>query len=207
VPYSEEAHYRPEDMMTLCPNCHAAATYGALTIADQRKFKANPVNLQRGLAQGMMHIHQSELRIVAGDNFFLGGGPLITVDGEVLVAFELESEGHLALYVKLYDADDNLIMSVDKNVWQSGDIELWDIDYRYQRLKVRSRKRKVELHIDARNSPVQFYANIWRHGHVIEFEPRRIRLDRKGFNLAFSRCEFVRTGFDVITQPEVTIEI
>jgi hypothetical protein len=160
IPYSEEAHYRPEDMMTLCPNCHDAATFGALTIDDQRKFKDKPFNLQRGLTQGMMALHQSELRIAAGSNFFIGGSPLITVDGEVLVAFELEPEGCLALYVRLYDADDNLVMSVEKNVWQSGDIQLWDIEFRYQRLRVRSRKRKLELHIDARKSPVQFYANI-----------------------------------------------
>ena len=41
VPYAHEHHYRPQDMMTLCPNCHAQATAGAMPESEQRHYKAN----------------------------------------------------------------------------------------------------------------------------------------------------------------------
>ena len=50
IPYSEEQHFRVDDMMILCPNCHSMATDGALTIEEQRAIQSNLFNISRGYA-------------------------------------------------------------------------------------------------------------------------------------------------------------
>ena len=52
VEWSEDQHFRTQDMMVLCPLHHDQATKGAMPEAEQRRFKAKPYNVQRGLAQG-----------------------------------------------------------------------------------------------------------------------------------------------------------
>jgi hypothetical protein len=36
---SEDQHFRPEDMMVLCPTHHNQATKGAMPVGEQREFK------------------------------------------------------------------------------------------------------------------------------------------------------------------------
>ena len=51
VQWKDDQHFRPEDMMVLCPNDHDRATKGAFPEAEQRRWKANPYNKERGLAK------------------------------------------------------------------------------------------------------------------------------------------------------------
>jgi hypothetical protein len=51
-------HYRPEDMMVLCPNHHVKATKGAMPEAEQRALKANPWNIRHQMAKGPLAVHQ-----------------------------------------------------------------------------------------------------------------------------------------------------
>src|SRR5450755_2216738 len=48
VEWAEEEHFRPEDMMVLCPLHHDQATKGAMPAIEQRQMKSAPHNIQRG---------------------------------------------------------------------------------------------------------------------------------------------------------------
>lgn len=75
VPYAVEPHFRPEDMMALCPNHHDEANSGAMTARRQRRYKAEPYNHKRGFAQGLLTITGQALTAFLGGNTFSGGGP------------------------------------------------------------------------------------------------------------------------------------
>jgi hypothetical protein len=55
VPYSVEPHFRPEDMIALCPNHHELANDGALSAEQQRAAKASPYNRQHGHVMGPLY--------------------------------------------------------------------------------------------------------------------------------------------------------
>jgi hypothetical protein len=97
IPFANEAHFRAADMMALCPNCHGEATGGALTSARQRYYKANPFNLERGFARGWLTINEDYLGVVLGGNEFAGGGGLILVDDDPLIALEMNESRSLDL--------------------------------------------------------------------------------------------------------------
>src|SRR4051794_24329854 len=54
VPWAEEEHFRPDDMLVLCPNHHDECTKGAATEGEQRAWKQEPFNVTRGYAEGLL---------------------------------------------------------------------------------------------------------------------------------------------------------
>ena len=65
IDYAIEQHFRPEDMMILCPYCHDEATK-AMPELEQRGHKANPYNIQRGMVSGSLEINHSECAVDLG---------------------------------------------------------------------------------------------------------------------------------------------
>jgi uncharacterized CHY-type Zn-finger protein len=207
IPFSEEKHFRPEDMMVLCPNCHNEATHGAMTEKEQRQYKSQPYNRKRGYAKGMLKLNDGQLVINVGKNYFVGGGSIIQVDGRDIIRLDLNSEGSLELSAYLYDEQDNLMVSIVRNEWISGSIEAWDIEFKYRLLRIRKRIKSVDLTIDARKNPTEIRANLWRKGHLISVDPNILRVDREGLDCGFVGCTFQRNCIDFRTQPDIHINI
>lgn len=203
IPFHEEEHFRPEDMMVLCPNCHDEATQGAMTEKEQRKYKSQPYNTKRGHAEGMLKMHGNQLVIKIGNNYFVGGGSIIQVDGIDLIRLDLNSEGSLELTAYLYDEQDNLLVTIERNEWVSGSITPWDIEYKYRLLRIRKHKGSVDLTIDARKNPTNIRANLWWKGHLIFADPNILRVDRQGIDIGFADCTFSRCCIDFRTQPYI----
>ena len=62
IPYAEDHHFRPEDMMALCPNCHDAAN----NVRNHRRAAktpqiSRPHNLKRGYAAGLLTVNDRSL--------------------------------------------------------------------------------------------------------------------------------------------------
>lgn len=151
----------PEDLMLLCPNCHRAATQGAMLESEQRYFRLEPYNIKRGYVKGQLIIRQNALALSVGSNQFIGDGRLIMVDTEDLVSIGLNEDGRLDLSVNLYDNKDKLIAKISHNEWQSGDTFPWDLQSSYQRISIRSRSRNISLEIDARKYPIEVRGDFW----------------------------------------------
>src|SRR4051812_28142048 len=52
IPYASDQHFRPQDMVALCGNCHPAV--GKLGLDLQYKVKADPHNVRNGLMKGAL---------------------------------------------------------------------------------------------------------------------------------------------------------
>ncbi|MGB8981718.1 MAG: HNH endonuclease signature motif containing protein [Anaerolineales bacterium] len=207
VPFGEEEHFRPEDMMVLCPNCHDEATQGAMPEKDQRKYKSHPYNKRRGFAQGLLTINDYGLLIRLGNNYFKGGGSIIQMDGNDIVRVGIHPEGFLELTTYLYNQQDDLLVSIVKNEWISGNVEPWDIEFKYRWLRIRERRGKINLTVDARKSPTNITAKLWRFGHLVYADSNILRIDRHGLNCGFTSCTFTRRCIDFQTKPEMAVHI
>jgi hypothetical protein len=174
VPYEVEEHFRPEDMMLLCPTCHDMATKGALEERDQRRFKNNPYNRKRGYANGKLHLPTRACAVVLGHNTLLGAGCFIRVDESCLVGLHLGEAGQLEVSTVLYDKTDELRVVIERNEWITGDPVPWDFESDYQYLKLRSKLYSVLLELDARKHPLYLRAQLWRRGVSIDAQPSRI---------------------------------
>ena len=129
----------PQEIMLLCPNHHTEATEGAMLEEEQRHYKTHPFNIENGFVEGTLKVNQITPAVLIATNTF-GDGDFFIVDDESLLSIEIY-EGKLELSMKLYDENDNLLAEIERNEWISGDPLPWDIESRYQWLRIRRRQR------------------------------------------------------------------
>lgn len=199
VPFSDaDPHFRPEDMMILCPLDHREATVGAMPVTEQRKYKKEPFNIKRGYADGLLKINQPYAAIVAGSNLFVGERWMIRVDGEPLLSLAV-AEGRLQLDLALYDKEDALLALVEQNEWISGDPLPWDIEAGFQRLKIRRKLSDVALDIDARSLPLSVGGNLWRKKQNIKLSRSEVSVHGVVENASVRDLALVNLGLDIDT--------
>jgi hypothetical protein len=198
VPYTEkDPHYRPDDMMILCPNHHDEATQQVMSEATQREHKAHPYNIVNGYAGGMLTVDQARPEInIGGSVGMIGEGSLIEVDRGPLMYLATGERGTLLLDVALYDEEDRLVAEITENEWVSSDPLPWDIDFGYRDLTIRSAPRRIALSMDTRVTPIMIRADLWRKGKRIQLGSNGVtwsgggggisELSTEGFMIAIS---------------------
>ncbi|MGH2788070.1 MAG: hypothetical protein ACRDJV_09185 [Actinomycetota bacterium] len=152
VPFADDAHNRPEDMMVLCPNHHDEANDGAVSEGEQRQIKAAPFNIQRGYTDGVLKVNQTHLCVDMGF-LVVAEGAVVRTENEELFKLGLR-ENRLSLSLRLYDERNRLRAAIKDNEWVSGKPELWDIEAGWQRLTLRQKRGEISLRIDAKREPV-----------------------------------------------------
>lgn|SRR5574341_39565 len=205
IPYAQDQHFRPEDMMALCPNCHDAANKGGMSIDEQRRLKSQPYNIRLGYVSGSLTVSGESLQVNMGENLFIGGGTIISADEEPLVSLDLNNSGSLELTLRLYDERHNLTSSIDRNEWVSRDHLPWDIDASYQRLTIRKAKGDISLDLDLRRTPASIRANLWWKGHLILVSPSDIRVDHQ--LATFKNCSFRMCSLSISTSPKLVVGV
>ncbi|MFO1535590.1 MAG: HNH endonuclease signature motif containing protein [Thermoplasmatota archaeon] len=173
VEWAQEQHFRPEDMMVLCPNHHNQATAKALSTLLQRQAKANPYNREHGLVSGQLAVEQKQLTVLLGSNTYINTPILLEINSRPIVAMSLGPKGTLLLDLDLYGKDGNLVARVSKNEWEARADSTWDIEFRYRWLRLREAQRKISLEIDATKSTVEIRAYLWFKGQPIRLGPKK----------------------------------
>jgi hypothetical protein len=181
VEWVEEAHFRPQDMMVLCPLHHDQATKGALPHDRQREYKKHPRNIVRGYVNGLLALTQDYCAASLGSTQVVGEGPFLLVDQEPLIGFYMGPH-NLELSLCLFDQNDAPLLEIDRNEWISGDPLPWDIQADWRQLTVRQRQRDIILSLDARRVPLELRGKFWRHGQAISISPQGIEFEGAPLN-------------------------
>jgi hypothetical protein len=141
-------------MMVLCPTHHDE--FGsAVPEAKQRTYKSRPYNIQHGLAGGLLRVNQDYCAINLGSLTVVNQGPILSIDGEVLLALRVD-EGMLKLSLTVYDREDRLLVLIEDNEWLSGDPLPWDIE------ALREKARMINLDLNAKSIPPFLAPNFGR---------------------------------------------
>lgn len=184
IPYSQCLTHNANDMMCLCPNHHAEADR-ATPQEEQRRWKAKPVNISGGHVDGLLKVYPKVLAIDAGTVQFIGDGCLARIDKRELLRLDLDNEGRILLTAHLLDKQNRPLVSIDRNQWQSGQPDLWDIRAGFQTLEVRQSHGEVALSIDATKDFIRFRGALWHNGALIRFTPSGIKYGAIPLNSAY----------------------
>jgi hypothetical protein len=182
-------------MMILCPNCHDMASKGALTVEEQRKFKARPHNAKKGYAAGFLKLPSVAPVLNLGGTVFVNDGTVLAFRDKPVLSVGVNEEGGLQLSMVLQDSDGQTLAVVENNEWVSGDAHIWDLEAGYRRLKLRQRSRKIALEIDGRQWPIMVRAHLWEDGRQIFVGPDGLafgghRRSVEWFNMTFAAMHF-----------------
>lgn len=179
LPYSEEEHHDPEDMIALCPNhhSHAGPNAEAITPDRLREHKDNPHN--DSAVDYDFHYRTSRPTIMAGHNLFqLVHRNVITIleiNGRSL--FELRFEGkrfHLSSW--LYDENNELMAEIDNNEWVAYADNVWDLIYKPHMLKIWHELRDIGILVayDSSKDLIQVHGRFTYDGISIRITPGKI---------------------------------
>jgi hypothetical protein len=186
VEFSRAAHYRFEDMLVLCPNCHKQATSKAMSEKEQRFYKRHPFNINKGYADGQLKIDQRALVVSGGTVQFIRDGFIFRVDQEDLLSISLSEVGQLEISLKLYSKKNNLLAEIERNDWKTGEGLPWDLESGWRWMRLRNRKYDVAVEIDARRMPVEIRGNLWLRSQHFELTGRGIKFNGTTGNLGMS---------------------
>jgi hypothetical protein len=167
VQWADDQHFRAEDMMVLCPLHHDQVTKGAMPEAEQRQFKANPKNIERGFANGLLAVKQDYCAADLGSVTVVGEGTFLEIDGQPILGFNL-GNNNLEISLSLFDEQDKLLLEIDRNEWISGDPMPWDIEADWQTLTIRERARRISVSIDGKSVPLEIRGELWKSGKQVQ---------------------------------------
>ncbi len=194
--------HNPLHMMVLCPNHHHEATVHALTEQEQRNWKKQPLNIVNGYVDGLLKITKPGVAVEVGTNYLVGPGFKFIVDGAPLLALDRDSDGRLQLSLDLYDAADSLLLQIHNNEWLTGDPMPWDIEFSHRRFVLRRKSGEITMSIDARQTPILLYGQLWRKGQLFEMEEDRLRFDGVVRDVGFIGLGLVGIYFSVDTTSD-----
>jgi hypothetical protein len=175
VEWADDHHFRHEDMMVLCPNHHDQATKGAMPEAEQRALKARPWNIHHQMAKGPLAVRQNYCAVDFGAVSWVGEGPCLRIDGEDIFGLTLD-DGNLAISLRLFSQDSELLIEIARNEWIAGDPLPWDIEADWQKLTIRNRARNISLSLNAKAIPLELRAQFWLNGKQIECSPNGVTI-------------------------------
>ncbi|MCL5066992.1 MAG: hypothetical protein M1368_01395 [Thaumarchaeota archaeon] len=145
--------------------------------AEQRTCKKQPLNIKRGFAYGLLTIEQTALAVNLGSVQFVRDGFLFRVDQEELLSIRLSDKRQLEISLHLYSKKDELLAFIENNQWKTGQNLPWDLQAGWRWLRLRHRKYKVALEIDARRMPVGIRGDLWRHGQHFEITGNSLKFN------------------------------
>ncbi len=198
VPWSEDQHFRPEDMMVLCPLHHDQVTKGAMSLAEQRESKSKPYNIERGYVFGLLEVKQDYCAADLGTITVVGEGPFIRINGTDVLSLYMGPK-NLEVSLKLYSETNELLVEIDRNEWVSGDPMPWDIEANWQTLVLREKARKISISLDARQIPLQLRGEFWHSRRKITVETDKILVHGR-VSFGFAHLALVGGGIEVDTE-------
>jgi len=187
--------------MVLCPNCHDMATNGALTVAEQRRFKARPHNVRKGYAAGFLKLPSSCPALNLGGTVFVNDGTVLAFRDRPVLSVGTNEDGGLEVSVLLEDEAGRTLALIEKNEWITGDPNIWDLQAGYKWMKLRQKKGKIVLEIDGGQWPIMVRAHLWGEGRQIFVGPNGlafggVRRSVEWFNMTFAAMSFSFDAFE-----------
>ena len=161
IPYAEEQHFRPEDMMAVCGNCHRALSKLGRDL--QRKIKSEPHNVTEGVMKGALVFDKRELAFKVGGNHFIDVPTILQYRDLPIVSCKL-SDGQAKVSLNLLGPDNKTVLSVDDNDVTFRVDDLWDFEYKHNYAVARYAHRDVAMTLDFRGAEATIEGKIWLGG-------------------------------------------
>jgi HNH endonuclease len=177
IPWAEDNHSRPEDMMVLCGQCHYLCTVGAINEADQRAHKSRPKNIVDNLVRGQLFINTTELVVNLAGGRAVETPNLLVLSGEVALSARRDPErGRVLLSARIHGQDGQAIGKLIDNEWSMAPNSVWDFESYPLHARVRIAARQIALAIDVRNEEINLDGKWFHQGKTIEFSSAGARI-------------------------------
>ena len=168
IPWAKEQHFRPEDMIAVCSNCHVAIS--KLGRDTQREFKAKPYNIANGRAKGALEYDKSDLCFKIGGNWYEDTRVILRLCNTPLISCRLE-QGQAMISVLMLDETLHQILVIEDNEITFRTDDLWDFEYAHNYVVARSAPRDLALLVDFRGDEATIEGKFQVGNQKVELGP------------------------------------
>ena len=126
-PWAERHHFDPKGMIALCPEHHTAADRKTWTKEQLREFKrSGRANVQQ-VAGRFLWMREQFLGVL-GSNFVYDSPILFLYNGQALIRFRRDTQGHLLVYLRMPKTPTKAEFVVDGNDWVLSRDDVTDVE-------------------------------------------------------------------------------
>lgn len=168
IPYAEEKHFRPEDMVALCGRCHPAVAKLGRDL--QYKIKRDPHNVHKGFLRGALEYDKRDLTFKVGGNWYENTPIILQYQNIPIISCSL-NEGQAKISLNLLDENGQLILAVKENDVAFRIDDLWDFEYAHNFAVARCGPRDVTLRIDFRKEDAVIVGKLWLGHNQVKLGP------------------------------------
>lgn len=176
VPWAEDAHFRPEDMMVVCGQCHHLLTVGAIPDEDQRGAKENPRNIVDGLIKGRLYVTSKELTVMLGGGSATETPCLLEIKKKSIISVRLSPlNGRVLISAEIQDSSGQAIANLIDNDWSMLPGAVWDFESYPLHATVRTGPGNIAFSVEARNDIVSMQGKWHISGQPLEFTQKSVK--------------------------------
>lgn len=180
IPWHEEQHFRPKDMVALCRNCHPVVA--DLSRDRQYKIKRNPHNISVGQTRGSLVFESQDMTFRIGGTRYVNPSTIVRFFDRKVFSIKRE-ESRVLISLELFDPEFWPVFRISDN-----DIELvvgafWDFEFRHNKVVLRSAPRNIDLEIDLRGEEGAIRGRFQLLKHFVEFDTNRQETRTSGITL------------------------
>jgi hypothetical protein len=173
IPFSEDEHFRPEDMIAVCPNCHGILeTQGR---DRQYEFKRSPHNHEVGEFRGLLHYDKRDLIFRVGGVWYENVPTILQHGSTPLISCRL-AENQALVSINLFNSSGRIVLQVIDNEIAFRVGSFWDFECRRNVAIARSGPREIALKMDFSAPEATIDGRLWAGGCLV-------RLDKEHTNL------------------------
>ena len=173
IPYAEEQHFRPEDMVALCGNCHPAVS--KLGRDRQYEIKRDPHNVRTHLLRGALEYDKRDLVFKVGGNRYENTPIILRFNDNPIISCSLY-EGQSKISLNLLDKDGRILLSVKENNVDFRVDDLWDFEYAHNFAVARYGPRDIALRMDFRKEDAIIEGKLWLGDKQVRLGPNETTL-------------------------------
>lgn len=173
VPIAEDPHFRPEDMVALCGNCHPLL---AKQDRDrQYEVKGKPRNVTEKFFKGALEYDKRNLVFKVGGNWYENTPIILQFFDIPIIACSL-CEGQAMVSLNLLDPDGHPLLSVKDNEVTFRVTDLWDFEYAHNYAVARHGPRDIAVRMDFRNNDAVIEGRLWLGKRQVRLGPNETTL-------------------------------
>ena len=188
IPWAEDQHFRPDDMMVLCGQCHPLCTVNAIPQPDQRALKARPKNIVDNLARGMLSVNSQKLSVNLAGGTAVETPNLLSLSGTTVLAAKRDAKhGRVLISAMIHDSSGNVVAILRDNEWSMDPSTVWDFETYPLHSTIRLGPRDIAFEVDVRNDTVNLRGKWFHKGLSIAFTPNQASIGTnkfQGFNVS-----------------------
>jgi HNH endonuclease len=164
IPWAEEQHFRTDDMLALCGNCHPAVA--GWEKDRQYELKRTPHNVATGITRGALE-YKRDLIFKIGGNWYENASVMLQYFNTPIISCKIV-EGQTKISLCIMDNNFFQILVIDDNeiVFRADD--LWDFQYSHRMAVARYGPSDIALRIDFRGPEAKIEGKFWLGNSLVQ---------------------------------------